>query len=55
MEENIKEKIFVFAYELAFRDATMRGEYQAQQETKETNIDAYKKAKNNIRKKPEPQ
>lgn len=48
---NIKDKIFDFAYALAFRDATMQGEYQAQQETKETNTDAYKKAKNNIRKK----
>ena len=33
---DIKDKIFDFAYELAFRDATMRGAYQVQQETKKT-------------------
>ncbi len=46
---NIKDKIFDFAYELAFRDATMRKAYQPQQELKEMDSDAYEKA--NIRKK----
>ena len=49
--EAIKDKIFDFAYELAFRDATMRRAYQTQQKTKETVSNAYEKAKVNIRKK----
>lgn len=47
----IKDKIFDFAYELAFRDATMRGAYQLQQENKKVSSNAYEKAKENIREK----
>ena len=45
---NIKDKIFDFAYELAFRDATMRKAYQLE-ESEEIEPDAYKNAKAEIK------
>ena len=45
---DIKDKIFDFAYELAFRDATMRKAYQLE-ESEKIESDAYKNAKAEIK------
>lgn len=46
---NIKDKIFDFAYELAFRDATMRGAYKRQEEAEKMYSNTYDKAKNTVK------
>ena len=46
---DIKDKIFDFAYELAFRDATMRGAYQVQLETKKTKDNIKEKARDVVK------